>query len=240
MLKRLLFIFQITLLLFVFLAQPVSSLEENASPSSNLNDLSEIVKKRIQGLIEEQATRKTQSLAYGKLASIVTNTLSIETDNGVKLASTSAETSYIRLPGSTKISHEDLAIDEYIVAIGPENDNQVISALKVLSQKTPPENSVIKSFFGVIYTYDSKKYILTLENPQTKEQRVFTVGRKSSVFLADPDGTKANIDRKQDLPIESQALVIFEPNDNPDTEITIQELLVSPSSPIITPPELQP
>ena len=220
-------------------AAPVKS-QTDASQSGNLNDITENVKRRIQDVIEEQISQKAQSVIYGKLNSITTNTLFVTQENGVQLASTSAETAFVRLPGNTKLDFEDLAIDEYVIIVGSKNENDVIHAAKVVSQKSPPVQSDQKTFYGNIYTYDPKKFLVTVENPLNSEKQSFLVGRKSNVYFANPDGTKTKIDRKQDFPVQSQVLIIHEGSADPESDTLIQEMLVLPSQPIITPAELKP
>lgn len=230
----------VSLVLFHLMSKAPVKSQSEASQSGNFNDITENVKRRIQDVIEEQISQKAQSVIYGKLNSITTNTLFVTQESGVKLASTSAETAFVRLPGNTKLTFEDLAIDEYVIIVGLENENEVINAAKVVSQKNPPVQTDQKTFYGNIFTYDPKKYLITVENPQNMEKQSFLVGRKSNVYLANPDGTKTKIDRKQDFPVQSQVLIIHEGLVDPESDTLIQEMLVFPSQPIITPAELVP
>lgn len=210
-----------------------------ASPSGNLIDLTESVKQRIKNVISDQSELNNLKVAFGKLVSVSNNTLSIEGENAVQLASTSAQTQFLRLPGNTQLSLEDLAIDEYLIVVGTDQ-KPVLNAAKVISQKSPPSPGTQTTFFGLIDQYDTKTFELNLIHPLTQESQTFTLGRQTDLYLSLPDGTKQSVNRSQDFPLQSQALVIYEPETDPEADLVADEILVLPSSPIITPPELAP
>lgn len=220
-------------------SQTVSPDDEKASPSATitLDEITQNVRERIQNVIKDKDLNSPQKeMAFsGTLQSITGNTLSLSTDQGTYLASTSAETEYWRLPTKKSLAFNDLTIDNYLTVIGLLDEEEVLITSEVITYDSPPETTSEKSFYGQITNYDPKEFLLTLTDPKTQTAVVFLVSRKAILNQWSSDGTKSPLKRTDALPVASQALVIYTPEASPDGGNLAQSVLINTSFPLPSP-----
>jgi len=202
-----------------------------------LDELTQNVRERIQNVIKDKdiGLPKKEMAFSGTLQSITGNTLSLSTDQGTYLASTSAQTDYWRLPTEKKITFNDLTIDNYLTVIGLLDDEEVLTTSEVITYDSPPETATEKSFYGQITNYDPKEFLLTVTDPKTQTMVVFLVSRKADLNQWSSDGTKSPLKRTDALPIASQVLVIYAPDASPDGGNLAQSVLINTTFPLPSP-----
>ena len=123
------------MVLMLLLAVKSSSLAQqstpDASPSGTISpeEVTENVKERIKKVVTEQngKVENEPRAVVGTLQSVANGTLTIKTKTGVRLASVTEDTTFVQNPGSKKATREDLAIDDFIIAMGYLGDDNVLA-----------------------------------------------------------------------------------------------------------------
>lgn len=230
-------------LILTLLALPLTVYSQTppATDSAQLDTIKENVIKRIQEVVQDKTNNpQTQLVAWiGTLYSITGNTLNIQANDDTRLASTSAQTAYVRIPGNTTIEFDDLSIDEYTIAIGTLKDTEVLNTLRVIVQTTPPPPPSYKVVSGLVIAYDETDFTLNLQAIGSEPPQVYTIGRSTDVFLISEDGTKSPSRRTESIPPQSHVLVVYGPHDEGD-DIIASEVLINPPFPMVTPAEIAP
>ncbi len=230
---------------------PVYSQESSSSASSaadlDLESIKENVKRRIQEVVNTQDksdTDQTPTAYMGMLTSIANLTLTIESKQGVKLASTSAETSYIALPDNDSIEFDLLSLDDYIVALGFLDDSQVLITKRVIVEDQPLKDPLTNSFYGL--TIPSEDVDILIQNPHSNEQFSCKT-TKSTKYEAIENDIRQQIEAEDILPL-TPTMIIYEPDeDEPETSYCLNILQNSSAqapnvnlSPAATPSAQQP
>lgn len=217
--KTALFIIPLILLVaFWFIVPSVSSQATEPTEPQVKEEIKENVKERLEKAISEQPAELQLKRAWvGILESIANNTLTIETREGPKLASTSAETTYIKLPNRSAVSQEDLEIGSFTIAMGFLNGNHVLKVSRVVIDTQAPELPLRQSYFVNIIEYNQTKNTISLGFPDetTKTLTIgknsqLTKGENSQVLEADADDTQGT----------TRAIVIVEIEKDNQEEIT--------------------
>lgn len=97
------------------------------------------VRERVRAKIKSLLTKPRAIV--GTLSAITENSLQVESKTGdIMLASVSKETMYFRITKSkkTEIKFEELVLGEFVVIMGFEDENNVLSAARVIAYTTPP------------------------------------------------------------------------------------------------------
>lgn len=220
--------------------QAASQTSETATDSSNLDyDLiKENVKKRIQEVVKDKASNLTKEKAsyIGTLKSIAGNTLSIETNQAIKLASVSAQTSFVRLPNLTKATIDDLSLEDYVAALGYLEPGEVLNTRQLIIHRSPLSPSTYQTAFGQIESYDPKKYLLVITNPKNNQPTTVVISRKAIVRTTTQDSDlPQDISRTDSLPAGAQTVIIYLPPETNDDDAVAYHVLVKLESPAAPP-----
>lgn len=111
---------------------------------------------KIQGLITEEQNSLKKRAFFGEVESITKDTLTINTDEDVKQASFNDDTTLVKLPGRTDIEIEDLAVGDFIIAMGFLNENGVLETRRIVVSPQPKPAPVRKLFWGEIEEIDNE------------------------------------------------------------------------------------
>lgn len=226
---------------------------DSASPSGqlDLDTIKENVKRRIQEVVNLNDTSQNtlKPTAYmGVLTSIANFTLTIETNEGISLASTSAETNYISLPDNDSIEYEDLSLENYVVALGYLDDALVLDTKRVIIEDEVLSDPATSSLYGL--TIPSEDNDILIQNPLDNTQFTCEFTRSTVIESIDND-TRVEIEEEDILPL-TPTMIVYEPDeDEPDT-LYCRAILQHSSAPVPnitldanasqsanTPPELQ-
>ncbi len=109
---------------------------ESAIPEE---EIKENLKERLEKASREKPEIFLKRAWVGTLDSIANHTLTIETRDGPRLASVSAETTYVLMPKRDSLKLADLELGSYTIAMGYLNGNQVLNALRVIIEKETPK-----------------------------------------------------------------------------------------------------
>jgi hypothetical protein len=244
----------ITTLITLGLLLPVTpgySQDATGSAEIDLDLIKENVRKRIQDVVKiqgEQDLVKTPIAYTGVLLSLANDTLTIETQEGVKLASLSAQTTYARLPDESSANLDDISIEDYVLALGFINGSDVMDARRIISQKTIPQPSDKSVFYGYIDSFDSVTNSFTLTNPQTAETVNLVYTRQSDLQVKLGLDEAIPFDEQDELPPNASALVVYTDQEDPQIDtMVIKELVTVKITPatasaqldVTVPPELR-
>ncbi len=166
---------------------PTVSAQEDSSPSGT-DAVRDKVRKTIENLV------KKPKAVIGTLDSVTDSTLKIKTEDGkFVLVATNKDTKYIKTTKGkqTEVKFVDLAIGDFIAALGYKNGDGILSAQRVLAFDEAPflQKQVV---YGKVET--NKKGVLTIKHLKTAE--VWTV--ETSV--------KTEIAKKLDGKIEAKEI----------------------------------
>lgn len=147
--------------------------------------IQENLKQRLEQTLEGRSEALGIKRAWvGDLESIANNTLTIETRNGPKLASVSAETSFVRLPGRENIDQDDLEIGSHTIAMGIINGKKVLETKRVAVYDSAPETPTRSVNWITIGNFDLDSLELSFEFGQ--EQQSIAVA-ENSILTASQD-----------------------------------------------------
>lgn len=212
------------------LAYSQSPTPEEEDALVDLDTIKEQVKQRIQDVVQldERTSLSNAPVAYvGSLVSITTNTLTIKTNEGTQLASTSAVTVVESYPDEDALDLSDMALDAYVAALGFSTDTQVLDARYIIVHDEKPQDETTRVFYGVIVDQDLQDDVITLRNPATNEQLQLTFGKKSLVRYQVSSTEEEEGETDDELPMGQPALVLYTPSDDDDELPVVSDLLVN-------------
>ena len=90
----------------------------------------------------------------------------ITTKDEIKLASTSASTTYIRIPSNAAQKLEDVSIGDYAIAMGYINGSEVLETKRVILQSEAPKATKKTSVAGIISYIESDEGVIHKYNNQ--------------------------------------------------------------------------
>lgn len=200
----------------LFYSTTVSS-QESTSPAIPDEEIKENIKDRLEKAIKDQETTIQLKRAWvGTLESIANHTLTIETRDGPKLASISAESDFVRLPKRTKITAEDLKIGSFTIVMGYLDGNQVLNARRVVIQEEAPETPSRQAHFVISFEYDKDDDSITA-NLTSGETQEFELNKNTEITIGEnSEIEEAEID---DLENAQRAIIIIKIEDE-EEEIT--------------------
>ncbi|MCH7951435.1 hypothetical protein IH980_01675 [Patescibacteria group bacterium] len=193
-------------------------------------EIKESLKERLEKAIKDKDTVIRLKRAWvGTLDSIANHTLTIETRDGPKLASTSAETTFIRLPKRTKIQAQDLEIGSYTIIMGYLNGNQVLHAQRVIIDEKPKDTPKRQAHFATSLKFNTEDDFLTFDLA-TGETQTLQVSKDTQVTAGrDSEIEEASIDA---LAVARRAIIITKTDeeDNGETS-TLLRIHLLPTTP---------
>lgn len=205
---------------------------DDSTASGEIDDqtITENIKKRLEkvsGKIDDIVTEKKKLALIGTLESIANSTLTITGDSDISLASVSAETAFIRNPGNDDIDLDEVAIGDFIIAMGYLNGSEVLEARRVIVSNEQPEPTTKKSAIGRIadLNLDDDELILTQPDGSTLTLSI----DDDTDIKQDTNGVQEIID-SQDLQADQQLIVVYQPDeDEEESNNTVLLLVVIPS-----------
>lgn len=139
--------------------------EKTASDEAETKDSIEIIREKIKDEVSSYTLRRT---AYtGTITDISSGTIQIKSVQGeIKQMSLNDDTTYINtLKNNVEIKSTDLAIGDYIVAMGFVNGNKVLDTKRILIGNPVTENKY-QPIFGTISSISKTKLKINKENDE--------------------------------------------------------------------------
>ena len=178
----------------VFASSPSPSLKPSLSPSpspklqeTNINEVTENLKKRLQETLDESASPSPSPQAtrayIGRVKDVIKDTLIIEDKDGKKDIKLEDATTILRSPGNAAIKAENIRIDDYIIAIGYPRDNDVLTGRRIIVSTEPIKVPAKTSAIGTVAKIG--KNTLTVKLPD-KDQLIDLTAK---TIVKSPSGT---------------------------------------------------
>lgn len=142
--------------------------EISATESAETKSPADSIREKIK---EELSTKSLKTTAYvGTITDISSGTIQIKSVQGdIKQMSLGEDTSYINtLKKNSEIKATDLAIGDYIVAMGFVNGNKVLDTKRILISEPAIKNN-FETVFGVISSISKTKLTIDRDNGETIE-----------------------------------------------------------------------
>ncbi len=140
--------------------------EESATESAEILNPAEAIREKIK---EETSTKSLKTTAYvGTITDISSGTIQIKSDQGdIKQMSLSDNTTYINtLKKNAESKATDLAIGDYIVAMGFLNGNKVLDSKRILISEPAVKNN-FETIFVKISAISKTKITINRGNGET-------------------------------------------------------------------------
>jgi hypothetical protein len=212
------------------LTLPSTVASQSASTSADIDEIKENVKQRIQDVVKikgEKSIILTPIAFTGKLLSLANDTLTIETISGVKLASVSASTTYAKLPEGTLTQLDEVAIEDYVLALGYLNGTDVLDTRRVLTQKTIPTPSEKRSLYGKL-SYNEEEDLFSLTPYDSQDPLTLRYNRNSDIFYETSLDQRLPFDADDPVPTNAVALAIFSESSNSNPSLVSTMLIRTP------------
>ena len=184
--KKLFTIFTVLTLSLIFVSPARAVTPTSPAPTAASGDMVDQVKTMVQeNLATTEAKLKEkldlQSLVgfVGKVTTINSGNLTIDSRNNLLQATTSAKTAFIKNGLAIKIA--SLAIDDKIIIIGTSIKNDIVQAKRITVIKDEPVLVKTTAVVAKTVSIDLKKKTITLTIGS--ENQVLTLSKKSTVKL---------------------------------------------------------
>lgn len=138
------------------------------SPSTSDETVNNNLKKRLQQSLEVKATSpiSTARAYIGTVKDVIKDTVIIEDKDGKKDIKLSDDTIILRSPSTTNIKPENIRIDDYIIAIGyPDTDN-VLTGRRLIISADPITTNKKSSNLGTIVKIGKNTLTLKIEDKE--------------------------------------------------------------------------
>lgn len=216
------------LFVLVLLSTNIVLAQDETTPEVTQEEINQNIKDRLKKVAQEQdslvSVRKKQAM-IGELESLANDTLTIKTKDDIKLASVSAETDYVRNPGNKSADVDDVAIGDWVVAMGFVNGSEVLEARRVLLYSSSPEKLEKKSVFGTISNIDEESLTFSIVSLMG-EELLMSVSTSSLINVAVNDEQEEI--EFEEISDGQKALAIYEPDEDEES-LSLLTLLVLPS-----------
>lgn len=183
--KSLLIIFTLLFSLCVVSVSPILA-QESATDSA----VTENLKKRLQeSLGTEESSPISLARGYvGMVKDIIKSTVIMEDKDGKKDILLSADTVILRAPGNTVIKPENIRIDDYIIAMGYPDENEILSGRRVIVSVDPIAPPPKTSGLGTIVKMTKSTITMNVNQTET------TLALTSKTIVKSAGGTIALAD----------------------------------------------
>lgn len=184
------------------------------------------VKERIQSVVNKPQS-VPPSWYIGLLESRTTNTLSVMTREGVRLASASATTTITNsITNGDPVDLEDISLGDYVISLGELNPEGVLISSKTYILDQDPESELNqKPFYGIIDNIDSTTNQLTITNRSLNQEFVITPSTTSLIQGLIPTNQKIDLAIDQ-IPAGQPAIIIYTPSPTPTGSDTLDQILI--------------
>lgn len=121
----------------------------------------------VEDKVNQKIENSTSSL--GTITDITDTTVQIRTDSGEvqQISVDQSSTTFAKIiKEQTEVKFSDLAIGDFVAAIGSTNGNGILKASRVLITN-PPKDSDIEARFGKVTTFSSKDFLMDGGDGQT-------------------------------------------------------------------------
>lgn len=162
------------------------------SPVATASTASDSIREKVQQKVDE-ALKKPKAF-IGTITDISENTLQIKTDTGeIKQSSVTSDTVFVKIDKTTKeIKLSDVAIGDFIVAMGLKNGDEVLEAKRILitAPITEPKRSISMGKGADITAAKNTLFYLFKEDKLTKSKAASLENESKIIYVSEEEGGK--------------------------------------------------
>jgi len=200
---------------------PTQSLTPSPTPESS-SDSANIIRDKVKEKVELLA--KQPKAIIGKILDLPDSIIEIETVTGeIRQAKTDSATVFVNNEnGSAKnIQFKDLAIGDWIIAMGFSGDNSIFSAARVV---TTPESPIIKRHAFLAIVQNIKKDYLTVK--QANKDDLWTVQISKKTKFLERSNSLINDSDLNKIAEGSKIIIGGEPIEGKDNTLSAHIILL--------------
>ena len=204
-----------TLLILSLTGRVLAQNDSTGSALINDEEINQSIKDRIKKVATQSGSliiAKKKIAFIGTIENIANETLTIKTKDEIKLASTSATTTYVRIPGNITQKLEDVSIGDYAIAMGYINGSDVLETKRVILQSEAPKASKKTSVAGIISYIESDEGVIHI---LFKDQKTSVEVTSNTDLLIQTGAEQEEIDFS-DLKKGQFVSAIYIPIEDPD------------------------
>ncbi|MCL5409703.1 MAG: DUF5666 domain-containing protein [Patescibacteria group bacterium] len=177
-----------------FAAEPTPEASQSADLKDKLKQLqAEIASKA--ATLKLEISKKLQNKAYVGVINVKSdNTLTLATATGTKIVTVNEFTDY---KGKTKLSFANLNSEDYVAALGDVDDNDVLTAKRIVYLTQPADQKIITE--GKLASSTTKNFTM-VDNNNTAKQ--FSIDSDTNIYLDSKDAKLA------DLPADAYLIIV--------------------------------
>lgn len=182
---------------------------QEGTPSGETEEKAQQIREAVQEKIKSYATGNPFAFV-GTIKNLANLALTIETKNGLKQASTSAETTILRIVKKTRkeIEFSDLELQETVIAMGYLNEAGALEVKRLIATEvTPPPTREI--IMGTVT--EIEKSVLTIKNPKSEEVWEIKIDNKTEMTRKE-DGEMTEIEL-EDIGLDDRLIAICKPSE---------------------------
>jgi len=187
---------------------------------------------KVKGLVEEELANRKKRAFFGQLKNLAADTLTIESNENIYQASFSDQTNFVKLPGRTSLTADDLTIGDFMIAMGFLNDNDVLETRRVVVSSKPDPAPARQLFWGEIREIDEETIVfddqeiellseemLKIKNVEEPSLEKVELGDKIYVLASiDNDGKIKKVKKIFVVPVKDPLEIQTTPIQNEETE----------------------
>lgn len=181
---------------------------------------------KVKGIIDSAEEKAKKRAFFGSLKNVTTSTLLIDAEDEVKQASFSAETKFVGEDRDT-IQAEDLAVGDYLIAMGYVNGNDVLDTARVVVVDEPDPLPKTQVLWGEITQIDNSRVSFANQELTIKNSLLSVRGDNEAeledVDIKDLIFVLTTVDEDNDVDQVLSALVVPQKNGleiNTDSQAT--------------------
>ena len=146
-------------LILVYSSEFAKYLDNKTEDPTEATTEADSIRQKVQEKLEK--AQKVARAYIGSVTNISEDTIQIKTDSGeIKQAAVAKDAVFVKIQTSTKtVTFQDLAIGDFIIAMGLKNGNGVLDTKRVIITQ-PPAITQRKAITGIIKEINKKEVIL--------------------------------------------------------------------------------
>lgn len=195
---------------------------QEGTPSGETEEKAQQIREAVQEKIKSYATGKPYAFV-GTIKTLANLALTIETKNGIKQASTSAETTLFRIIKKTKkeIEFSDLELQESVIAMGYLNESGALDVKRLIATEItlPPTREIIMGNVSEI-----EKSVLTVKG--LKDEETWEIKIDANTEMTRKEKGEMTEIELEDIGLDDRLIAICKPSeaDKPLTALRLHLL----------------
>jgi hypothetical protein len=170
---------------------------------------------------EEILSSPTKTAVVGKLTDIANETLTIETrEEAEELVASNEDTTFVR--GGKTVKLQDIQIDDFVIAMGYRNGNEVLEAKRVVATTKPQDRPQRTILLATVAEINIKNKTLTVTDTKPVE-----LGGTDTYTIIVPKSSDFDFDELEE---NTKLIITALPDKNDEFSLTLRTYKIISSS----------